>query len=85
MMGSYDLIDARIAYKPENGHWGVELACKEPGRYAVLALNQSYLAGYARYYVLCLHLVTSLQILRSDCVAANSFRGSPPVASNRKG
>ena len=49
MMGSYDLIDARIAYKPENGHWGVELAGKNLGdtRYWTY---QSYLAGYARYY-----------------------------------
>lgn len=49
MMGDYDLIDARIAYKPENAHWGIELSGKNLGDTEYWTY-QSYLAGYSRYY-----------------------------------
>lgn len=49
MMDSYDLIDARIEYRPDNAHWGVEFGAKNIGNTRYWTY-QSYLAGYARYY-----------------------------------
>lgn len=48
-MDSYDLVDARIAYEPDNGNWGVELSGKNLTNSRYWSY-QSYLAGYARYY-----------------------------------
>ena len=46
---AYDLLDARIAYTPENERWGIELLGRNLGDTEYWTY-QSYLAGYARYY-----------------------------------